>query len=360
VTDLSIRAPQAWLGAGGLTPDVQIDCDGGVIAAVGRVHPVPEDVRVVAADGIVMPAAADRHVHIELADPAAVVAGGVTAVRDLGWPADRIFPLADLSELPTFEGPLIRAVGPMLTVRDGYPTRAAWAPPGTGRELADPDDAVAAVRELSRAGATAIKVSLNAEAGPVVTDAELAAICDTAHEVELPVTAHAQGAGQVERALGAGVDELAHAPWTQRLADDVVARCAAQLRIVSTLDVLSYGRDTPELRTAVDNLRRFHDAGGSVIYGTDLGNGPIPAGIDLRELRLLLDAGLTHDEIVRALARAPIEPGAPGDLIVIDGDPLADLGTFERITTVIRAGRIVAQDGADVGTRPARMSGPGG
>src|SRR5262249_33621665 len=292
--------------------------------------PVPDDVEVVATDGIVMPAAADRHVHIELADPAAVLARGVTAVRDLGWPADRIFPLADLSELPTFEGPLIRAVGPMLTVRDGYPTRDAWAPPGTGREITDEDDAVAAVRELSRMGATAIKVSLNADAGPVVTDAMLAAICDTAHEVELPVTAHVQGAGQVERALGAGVDELAHTPWTHRLSDDVVGRCAAQLRIVSTLDILSFGRDTPELRTAVDSLRRFHDAGGTVIYGTDLGNGPIPAGIHLRELRLLLDAGLAHDEILRAVTRAPIEPGAPADLIAVDGDPLTDLGAFVR------------------------------
>jgi imidazolonepropionase-like amidohydrolase len=170
------------------------------------------------------------------------------------------------------------------------------------------------------------------------------------------VTAHAQGAGQVERALGAGVDELAHTPWTQRLSDDVVARCAAQLRIVSTLDILSFGRDTPELRTAVDNLRRFHDAGGTVIYGTDLGNGPIPPGIDLRELRLLLDAGLTHDEILRALTRAPIEPGAPADLIVVDGDPLTDLGAFERITTVIRSGTIVpsgattaAGEGRDLG-----------
>jgi len=351
VTDLSIRAPQAWLGTGGLTPDVQIDLDGGVIAAVGRVHPVAEEVEVVAADGIVMPSAADRHVHIELADPAAVVAGGVTAVRDLGWPADRIFPLADLSELPTFEGPLIRAVGPMLTVRDGYPTRDAWAPPGTGREVADPEDAAAAVRELATLGATAIKVSLNAEAGPVVSDGQLTAICDTAHVAELPVSVHAQGAGQVERALGAGVDELAHTPWT-RLSDDVVARCAASLRIVSTLDILSFGRDTPELRIAVDNLRRFRDAGGTVIYGTDLGNGPIPPGIDPRELRLLLDAGLTHDEILRALTRAPIEPGAPADLLVVDGDPLTDLGALARITTVIRAGRIVsggarARHGAD-------------
>ena len=358
MTSLSVRAPLAWLGTGGLTPDVQIDLDGGVIASVGRVHPVPDDVEVVAAAGIVLPAAADRHVHIELSDPAAVLDGGVTAVRDLGWPADRIFPLADLSELPTFDGPLVRAAGPMLTVRDGYPTRAGWAPPGTGREIVDVDDAVAAVRELSRSGATAIKVSLNAEAGPVVSDAELAAICDTAHEVELPVTAHTQGPGQVERALGAGVDELAHTPWTHRLADGVVERCAAQLRIVSTLDILSFGRDTPELRTAVDNLRRFHDAGGAVIYGTDLGNGPIPPGIDLRELRLLLDAGLTHDEMLRALTRAPIERGAPADLIAVDGDPLTNLGALARITMVFRGGRLAAAE--DARSDPETLSRPRG
>jgi imidazolonepropionase-like amidohydrolase len=126
----------------------------------------------------------------------------------------------------------------------------------------------------------------------------------------------------------------------------VVARCAAQLRIVSTLDILSFGRDTPELRTAVDNLRRFHDAGGTVIYGTDLGNGPIPAGIHLRELRLLLDAGLMHDEILRSLTRAPIEPGAPADLIVVDGDPLRDLGVLERIRLVVRAGRVAPRPAA--------------
>ena len=63
------------------------------------------------------------------------------------------------------------------------------------------------------------------------------------------------------------------------------------MRIVSTLDILSLGRDTPAIRTALENLRRFHDAGGTVIYGTDLGNGAIPAGIHTRELLLLREAG---------------------------------------------------------------------
>jgi imidazolonepropionase-like amidohydrolase len=311
-----------------------------VIASVGGMRPVPDDAEIVTADGIVMPAAADRHVHIGLADPAAVLARGVTAIRDLGWPANSIFPLADLSELPTFDGPLIRAAGPMLTVADGYPTRDAWAPPGTGREISGAEEAAAAVKELTALGATAIKVSLNAEAGPVLTDAELTAICDAAHEAELPVTSHAQGEGQVERALGAGVDELAHTPWTNRLSDDVIARCAATVRIVSTLDILGFGRDTPAAQTALDNLRRFHDAGGTVIYGTDLGNGSIPPGIHTRELLLLREAGLTNEEIVLALTRAPIEPGAPADLIVIGGDPLRDLEAFDDIRLVIRAGRV--------------------
>src|SRR5438034_1034447 len=151
---LSIRAPRAWLGPGKVIDDAQIVCEDGLITYAGPATPieVPGD-RHVTVDGFVMPAVADRHVHIELSNPAAVLRGGVTAVRDLAWPADRIFPLADLSETPAFEGPLIRATGPMLTVRDGYPTRAAWAPQGTGRELADPDEAAAAVRELAGSGA---------------------------------------------------------------------------------------------------------------------------------------------------------------------------------------------------------------
>jgi len=257
---LSIRATSAWLGPGRLVDDAQVVCDGGVVTYAGpatRIGDADEEIRV---GGFLMPAVADRHVHIELSDPAAVLRGGVTAVRDLAWPSDRIFPLADASELPSYRGPLIRAVGPMLTGHGGYPTRAGWAPAGTGRELDGTDDATAAVRELAASGATAIKVSLNVEEGATPTDAELAAICDEAHRNDLPVTAHAQGAGQVERALGAGIEELAHTPWI-RLSDAVIDAAATRLRIVSTLDISSFGRDTPEIRVALDNLRRFHAAG---------------------------------------------------------------------------------------------------
>ncbi|MGZ4132356.1 MAG: amidohydrolase family protein [Actinomycetota bacterium] len=337
----SIRATRAWLRTGRLVDDARVVWEDATIVAAGPAAEVAPGEEERSFDGVLLPALADRHVHVGLSDPSAIVRGGVAAVRDLAWPSDDIFPLADLSETPSFEGPLIRACGPMLTAPGGYPTRARWAPEGTGREVATPDEAAEAVRSLHTAGAAAVKVSLNADAGPTPDDVTLMAICDAAHGVGLPVTAHAEGRGQVERALGAGVDELAHTPWTERLADRVIETCARSLRIVSTLDIHSYGRETPELAVALDNLARFLAADGDVSYGTDLGNGPIPPGIDARELLLLASAGLSADAVLAAATRAPLEAGAPADLIGLGMDPFDDLAAFEDLRFVVRAGRAV-------------------
>jgi imidazolonepropionase-like amidohydrolase len=342
VTTLSIRAAAAWLGPGRLVEEAQIVVDGGRVTYAGDATRIDHADRELRVEGFLMPAVADRHVHIELSRPADVLHGGVTAVRDLAWPAERIFALADASEMPSFDGPLIKAAGPMLTGPGGYPTGDSWAPAGTGRELTSAEDATAAVEELARLGAAAIKVSLNAEAGPTPTDGELSAICDAAHAADLPVTAHAQGKGQVERALGAGVDELAHTPWT-RLSDEVIQTAALRLRIVSTLDILSFGHDTPEIRTALDNLRRFHVAGGSIAYGTDLGNGAIPPGIHTREALLMVEAGLEPEEVLEAMIRAPLAPDAPADMVVLRASPLDDLRALDDVSLVIRAGRVVAR-----------------
>src|SRR5207253_1369161 len=109
-----------------------------------------------------------------------VVTGGVTAVRDLAWPADTIFSLAEASESPSFNGPLIRCAGPMITCTGGYPTRSAWAPKGTGVEVAGPQEAADAARKLLASGAAVLKVALNTDAGPTLTDEELLAVCEVA------------------------------------------------------------------------------------------------------------------------------------------------------------------------------------
>jgi imidazolonepropionase-like amidohydrolase len=174
----------------------------------------------------------------------------------------------------------------------------------------------------------------------------LATICEAAAGYELPVTAHAQGPGQVERALGAGVGELAHTPWTESLSENVIDAMAKSMRIVSTLNMLSLGNDTPGVRAALDNLRRFAAAGGGVFYGTDLGNTGILPGIDVAELMLMREAGLEIEAVMQAMIRAPLEEGAPADLIGLPSNPFEDLGAFEDLLLVMRAGEaVVAVDG---------------
>jgi imidazolonepropionase-like amidohydrolase len=360
MTVLAVRAQVGWLEPGRLVEDVVVVAEGGhvlfagprselavVAAGQGRLknlngHPVPaEPDQEIVVDGFLMPGVADRHVHIGLSDPTADHAGGVTAVRDLAWPADAIFSLAEASESPSFNGPLVRAAGPMMTCPAGYPTRAGWGPNGTGVVVRGPEEAEAVTRMVAERGAVVVKVALNGDAGPTLSDAELLAICGAAHDRGLAVTAHAQGRGQVARAVGAGVDELAHCPWSERLPDDLIGAMAARMRIVSTLDILSYGRDTPELRVGSDNLARFMAAGGRVAYGTDLGNGPIPPGIHVREAAHLARAGMTGDRLLEAMTFTPLSPGRPADLVVLDGDPREELEALGGVRLVVRGGRPV-------------------
>ena len=358
MTVLAVRAPVAWLGPGRLVHDAFVVMDRGRIAFAGPARTLgvraageqgsetlsgepapPEPEEEIRVDGFLMPGVVDRHVHIGLSDPGAVVAGGVTAVRDLAWPADTIFSLAEASESPSFNGPLIRCAGPMITCAGGYPTRAAWAPKGTGLEVRGPTEAAESARHLLAGGAAVLKVALNSDAGPTLSDEELLAVCEVAHEADVAVTAHCQGRGQVQRAVGAGVDELAHAPWSERLSDDLIRAMAKRMRIVSTLDIHSFGKDTPDVRMALDNLGRFLKEGGAVAYGTDLGNGPIPAGIHVGEVWHMYRAGLSAERLLQALTFRPLAPGEPADLVVLGGNPLENLGALAEVRVVVRAGR---------------------
>jgi imidazolonepropionase-like amidohydrolase len=343
---VAVRAPLAWLGPSRLVEDALIVARDGLIVYAGPARGagapaeiVGEEFRV---DGFVMPAVADRHVHIGLSNPGEILRGGVSRVRDLAWPPDFIHPLASASQDPGWDGPLVRAVGPVITSHGGYPSRASWAPDGTAAEVRGVEEAeVATRRVLAEGSAGAIKVALNADAGPVLRDDELVAICDTAHSLGAIVTVHAQGAGQPERALGAGADEVAHCPWSERLADDVVHAMARSMRIVSTLNIHSYGRSTAELDVALDNLRRFVQAGGVVAYGTDLGNGPIPAGIDAHEASLLEAAGVQDERLLEAMTEHALAPGEPADLIGLRANPLDDVAEIGSVAFVLRGGRRV-------------------
>ncbi|WP_213816020.1 amidohydrolase [Glaciihabitans sp. dw_435] len=242
----------------------------------------------------------DSHVHLGLIDPDLLVAGGIARVVDLGGDPESIVALRDRGRVDA-SAVAIEFAGAFLTAPGGYPSDRSWAPRSSLREVATPQQSGAAIGELRGLGATRIKITLNSNAGPVWDDGMLAAVVTQAHAVGLPVVAHAEGPGQAQRAARSGVDTLAHTPWTERLSDDDVAHLAATLAITSTLDIHGYGDYGADYATALDNLTRFVAAGGRVLYGTDLGNGPLPTGLNERELVGLAAAGLDAAGIAAAV-----------------------------------------------------------
>lgn len=222
----------------------------------------------------------DHHVHLQLIDPTGL-GDSLVGVVDLGSGPDLVVDQPGLR---------VDHAGCFLTAPGGYPSDRTWAPRGSVRPVADATDAALAVSEQKARGASVVKVTLHAGAGPVFDLEVLRAVVAAA--APLPVVAHAEGPGMVELALAGGCDALAHTPWTERLDDHLVTAAAARQKWISTLAIHD---GTPGLDIALDNLARFHAAGGQVLYGTDLGNGDLPLGLNQRELDLLALAGLNED-----------------------------------------------------------------
>jgi imidazolonepropionase-like amidohydrolase len=326
--------------------DASIVIRDGVIETAGT---DPTDGDIDARGLTLIPGFIDSHVHIGFYPPASVLRGGVTTVRDLAWPPEVIFPLAARSEDPGFDGPRIVAAGPMLTVPGGYPTRAGWAPEGTGM-IVDPGDPGAAVTAVSDSGATVVKVGLNAQVGPTLDLATLRSIVEAAHERGLKVTGHVYGLDELRKAIEAGMDELAHMLMSpERIPDETLAAMvAAEMAVVPTLSI-RFGRDR---RIAIDNLRRFVEAGGRVVYGTDLGNGGPKPGIDAREVKAMAAAGLDGRAILRSGTvdaaawlemdgTGVISPGMAADIVGVAGDPVSDPKALTEVRLVMRAGRVI-------------------
>ncbi|MBX9471623.1 amidohydrolase family protein [Microcella sp.] len=259
----------------------------------------PADANTSAIDlpGVLLPGFTDHHVHLQL-HPADVLeplaTGGLSRVIDLGGDPDV---LAVLAEPDPFAAALEFA-GAFLTAPGGYPSDRAWAPARSVREIASADDAELAVAEQLTAGASRIKIALHADAGPVWSDELLAEVIAEARAAGLPVVAHVEGAGQAARAIAAKVELLAHAPFSEVLPESLIAQAVGQgQRWVSTLAI----HEPPERDIAIANVRAFRGAGGELLYGSDLGNGEQPLGLNPAELEALAEAGLDETAVLRAL-----------------------------------------------------------
>ena len=101
----------------------------------------------------------------------------------------------------------------------------------------------------------------------------------------------------------------------------------------------------------LDVVRRLHEAGGIIAVGNDFNDRSMRERFPLLEMEMLLEAGIPPMDVIVAATRnaayvcgqaenlGTLEPGKLADLIVVDGDPLADLpGSLRRVSLVVRGG----------------------
>ncbi|MBD0328481.1 MAG: amidohydrolase family protein [Thermoleophilia bacterium] len=335
--DVLIRADRVFDGERTIEPGALL-LRGGEIAAVGEELDAQAERTFDLGDATVLPGFIDLHTHVN--DPV-MLRGGVTTVRNLGWP------LAALRPPGRYGGLRVLMAGPIVTVPDGYPI-PAWAP-----EIALPvrgaADARRAVRILVGRGAAVVKIALEPRFGPMLDLAEIRAIVDEAHRHDRLVTAHVSGHGGTILAVEAGVDELAHMPCGS--IGDAVLRSVVEagIEVVATLDTIKgYGTICGD---PVRDAARFVELGGTLLYGSDVPNVRV-TGIDAEELRLLREAGLTPEAVLsagtsRAGEQVGLDPlgtltaGAPADVIAVRGDARALRDDLARPLLVVAGGRIV-------------------
>lgn len=245
--------------------------------------------------GTLFPLFGDAHVHLGLVEPERLPSGGIGRVLDLGWSIPEQKQWASGS-IPGLD---VEYAGNFLAAPGGYPSDRSWAPADATVFVWNSADAVA---EQVVAGVNAIKITLNADAGPVHSDDVLAQLVSSTLETGRFPVIHAEGAGQAERAICSGLVVLAHTPFTEVLSDELIEYAALHnLGWMSTLDIHGYGDYGNDFDVACANLRRFAAAGGTVFYGTDMGNGPLPLGINVRELTALQACGLSPAQVVESI-----------------------------------------------------------
>lgn len=313
----------------------------------------------------ILPGFINAHIHQGFDEQklAAWAQDGVTTVCDLGagmmngeW-----FTRRDELNQNAQQARLV-SVGAFITVPGGYPI-VPWG--AAGITVTSPEDAAQKTEELLQKGADLIKISLERgqvfnQAIPVLSPEEAAAVTAAAHKHGTLVSTHITAVQDIEPALNAGVDNLAHMVVTGDLPDELLAKIMkAGTYWTPTLE-LWHGvqQNYPAGRAheiALKNLRRFVEAGGKVALGTDYAgySSPFDLGMPIRELGWMRDAGMTPMQIIVAATKhaahvcnmekelGTLEPGKIADVIVVSGNPLEDILAMQNVNMVIHNGQML-------------------
>ena len=342
--------------------------DGRIVSAGPRTQlAIPANANIIDVQGgTILPGFINAHVHA--ADSAwtlkAWAKGGVTTVRDLGFfgPYTRAkFVTRDtLNANPKCAR--LFAVGSFINAEGGYPM-AYWG--GHVVTVTSPAEARQAVNKLIDDGADVIKTAMESgyafgQSGwPLLSPEEVTALVDTAHERGKPVTAHVTSARDLERALDAGVDEIAHMV-VDKLSEQLISRMVETgTRWVPTLELwqgVSRKYPISHGSMAIKNLALFVEAGGEVVLGTDYAGArqvDFYLGMPIHEIEWMQEAGMTPLQIIVAATRngarscnierelGTLEKGKLADVLVVDGDPLVDVNALTKARLILREGKSI-------------------
>jgi imidazolonepropionase-like amidohydrolase len=283
---------------------------------------------------------------------------GFTTVVDTGSLLANTIALRRRIDSGDVPGPRILTAGVPIYPPDGIPYYVKDSlPPELLRQIVPPAnsrEAVAAVGANIRGGADIIKLFTGSwiARGQVLPMPEpiAKAAVKAAHQSGRLVFSHPSNLAGTLVAIDSRVDVLAHAPEDTRGIDDaLLKRAVAQgMTMIPTLKLFSGDDNVADIRRVV---RRFHELGGSLIFGTDTG---YLTDYDVaEEFGQLAKASFTWVDILRMLTENPahlfqeqdsrgrIAPGMIADLTLLEADPAADPSAFCRVRYTIRNGRVV-------------------
>ncbi len=293
---------------------------------------------------------------------------GVTAIRDVGGGDHVDLALKGMVERGVIAGPRMRASGRYICMTGGH----GWE---RGLEVDGPDEARRAARLQLRAGADTIKVMATGgiltpgtrPGSPQLTREEMAAAAEEAHKAGRAVAAHAEGREGILNAILAGVDSIEHG---YELDDEIIELMLERgtflcPTLTCDLRIAERGLEFGLSQEAVDKMNRWIDrllesfqrayrAGVRIAAGNDALADWVTIGDMAGEIAAMVEHGMEpHDALLAATAEAAellrlsdegtVEPGKRANLLIVDGDPLADIGSLAQVAGVIKDGKWVTE-----------------
>ncbi len=310
---------------------------------------------------------------------------GFTSVRDLGAADGVAISLRNAINGGFTKGPRIYAAGKAIGTTGGHadPTN------GISNELMhslgypEPEDGVVdsvdearkAVRMRYKEGADLIKITATGGVlsyaksadNPQFTVEEIRSIVETARDYGFHVAAHAHGAEGIKRAVLGGVTTIEHGTFINAEIVELMKQRGTYL--VPTISAGVYVSEKakidgwfpeiirPKAAKVGSQIQaafaRAQKAGVPYAFGTD--SGVSAHGDNAREFELMVEAGVTPIDAIRAATTTPakilgvqadsgrVAVGQFADIIAVAGDPLTDISVMRDVRFVMKNGVVYKQ-----------------